>query len=248
MGRLNDKDILITGGTSGIGLACARLFIEQGARVTITGRNETKLTAARESLPGTVNTLCADVREVGQIEKMAAELRDTIGGLDGLLVNAGVAKFKPHQEMDEATFDEVISTNVKGTWFTLAKCAPLMRTGGAMVITSSIAPYKGQTGVGVYAASKAAARSMARSFSAELRDRQIRVLALSPGPIRTPIYDDMGTPEEVDAMLERMTRRIPAGRFGTPEEVAQAALFMLSDESSFMLGAELILDGGKSQL
>lgn len=248
MGRLKDKDILITGGTSGIGLACAQLFLDEGAHVTLTGRSNASLTAAREALNGTVNTICADASDVSQIEQMAKELKDTIGGLDGLLVNAGVAKFKPHQEMDEATFDEIMNTNVKGTWFTLARCAPLMRAGGSMVITTSIAPYKGQTGVGVYAASKAAARSMARSFSAELRDRQIRVLALSPGPVRTPIYDDMGTPEEVDAMLERMTSRIPAGRIGTPEEVAQAALFLISDESSFMLGAELIVDGGKSQL
>lgn len=248
MGRLQDKTILITGATSGIGLACAQRFLDEGARVTITGRSATSLAAAQETLTGPVQTICADVREVAQIERMVTELQASVGELDGVLVNAGVALFKPHTEMDEATFDEVINTNVKGTWFTLARCAPLVRNGSAMVITTSIAPYKGQSGVGVYAASKAAARSMARSFSAELRARDIRVLALSPGPVRTPIYDDMGTPDEVDAMLERMTKRIPARRFGTPEEVAQAALFLISDESSFMLGAELIVDGGKSQL
>lgn len=248
MGRLQDKTILITGATSGIGLACAQRFLDEGARVTITGRSATSLAAAQETLTGPVQTICADVREVAQIERMVTELQASVGELDGVLVNAGVALFKPHTEMDEATFDEVINTNVKGTWFTLARCAPLVRNGSAMVITTSIAPYKGQSGVGVYAASKAAARSMARSFSTELRARDIRVLALSPGPVRTPIYDDMGTPDEVDAMLERMTKRIPARRFGTPEEVAQAALFLISDESSFMLGAELIVDGGKSQL
>lgn len=248
MGRLDGKDILVTGGTAGIGFSCAKLFREEGARVSITGRSEETLAVAKDTLGDDVHTICADVRYVKQIERMASEIQNTHGGLDGLLVNAGVAKFKPYQEMDEATFDEIMNANVKGAWFTIAYCAPLIRPSGAVVIVTSIAPHKGQIGVGVYAASKAAARSMARNFSAELIDRGIRVLALSPGPTRTSLFDRMGTPEEVDAIIERMTSTVPIKRIGTPEEVAHAALFLISDESSFMLGAELVVDGGKSQL
>ncbi|MCK4534452.1 MAG: SDR family oxidoreductase [Syntrophobacterales bacterium] len=248
MGRLDGKDILVTGGTTGIGFACAKLFHEEGARIAIAGRSEASLATAKDALGEDVLTICADVSQVAEIENMAKEIRDTIGGLDGLLVNAGVAKFKPYQEMDEASFDKIMNTNVKGAWFTIAHCAPFIRRGGSIVITASVGPHKGQIGTGVYAASKAAARSMARNFSAELIDRGIRVLALSPGPTRTPIFERMGTPEEVDAVIERMTSTVPIKRLGTPEEIARAALFLISDDSSFMLGAELIVDGGKSQL
>lgn len=248
MGRLDSKDILVTGGTTGIGFACAKLFRDEGARIAITGRSEASLTAAKEALGGDVLTVCADVSRVAEIDKMAKAIESATGGLDGLLVNAGVAKFKPYQEMDEATFDEIMDTNVKGAWFTIARCAPFIRHGGSVVITASIAPHKGQSGTGVYAASKAAARSMARNLSAELLDRGIRVLALSPGPTRTPLFDRMGTREEADAVIERMTATVPIKRIGTPEEIARAALFLISDDSSFMLGAELVVDGGKSQL
>ena len=248
MGRLQGKYVLITGGTSGIGLACAKRFLEEGAGVAITGRSEETLATAKEALGGDVITIRADVRRVEDIDEMAKAIEAATGGLDGLLVNAGVSKVKPYQEMDEATFDEIIDTNVKGAWFTIARCAPFMRRGGSIVIVASIAPHKGQTGVGVYAASKAAARSMARSFSAELLDREIRVLALSPGPTRTPIFDRMSPPGQVDAVIERMMATVPVKRMGTPEEIANAALFLISDESSFMLGAEVVVDGGKTQL
>lgn len=248
MRRLDGKNILVTGGTTGIGFSCAKLFRDEGARVAITGRSEGTLASTKDRLGDDVHTICADVSHVNQIESMANEINEITGGLDGLLVNAGVAKFKPYQEMDEATFDEIMDTNVKGAWFTIAYCAPLIRPGGSVVITTSVAPHKGQVGVGVYAASKAAARSMARNFSAELIDRGIRVLALSPGPTRTPIFDGMGTSEEVDVIIERMSSSIPIKRIGTPEEIARAALFLISDDSSFMLGAEVVVDGGKSQL
>lgn len=248
MGRLDGKDILVTGGTTGIGLACAKRFRDEGARVAITGRSDENLEAARKSIGGDVLTIRADVSRVAEIEKMVNEVREHFGGLDGLLVNAGIAKFKPFDEMDEATFDEIMNTNVKGAWFTITRSAPFIRRGGSVVIMASISPHKGQVGLGAYGASKAAARSMARNLSAELVDRGIRVLALSPGPIHTPLFDRMGTPEEVEAVIDRMTATVPMRRVGTPEEIADAALFLISDESSFMLGAELIVDGGKSQL
>lgn len=248
MGRLEGKDVLVTGGTTGIGLACAKLFREEGARVAVTGRSESNLSAARDALGDDVVTVRADVSRVAEIEAMADEIKRRFGGLDGLLVNAGVAKFKPYLEMDEATFDEIMDTNVKGAWFTITRCAPLLRRGSAVVITASIGPHKGQVGLGAYAASKAAARSMARNLSAELVDQGIRVLALSPGPTRTPLFDRMGTPEEVDAVIERLVSTVPMKRIGASEEIARAALFLISDDSSFMLGSELVVDGGKSQL
>ena len=248
MGRLEGKDILVTGGTTGIGLACAKLFREEGARVAVSGRSESNLSAARDALGDGVVTVRADVSRVAEIEAMADEIGKCFGGLDGLLVNAGVAKFKPYLEMDETTFDEIMDTNVKGAWFTITRCAPLLRRGSAVVITASIGPHKGQVGLGAYAASKAAARSMARNLSAELVDQGIRVLALSPGPTRTPLFDRMGTPEEVDAVIERLVSTVPMKRIGASEEIARAALFLISDDSSFMLGSELVVDGGKSQL
>jgi NAD(P)-dependent dehydrogenase (short-subunit alcohol dehydrogenase family) len=248
MGRLDNKAILITGGTMGIGFACAELFREQGARIAITGRSEANLVAAKDALGEDVLTVCADVSRVDDIERMAGVVRNHFDGLDGLLVNAGVAAFKSYEEMDEATFDEVMDVNVKGAWFTIARCAPFMRRGGSVVITTSNAHMKGQSGVGVYAASKAAARSMARSFSAELVDRGIRVLALSPGPTRTPIFDRMAKPGEGEALLQGLASTVPMKRVAAPEEIARAALFLISDDSSFMLGADLVVDGGKSQL
>lgn len=248
MGRLDGKDVLITGGTTGIGSACAKLFRDEGARVAITGRSEENLSAARESLGKEVLAIRADVGQVDNIEYMVDETRTAFGGLDGLLVNAGVAKIKPYQEMDESTFDEIMNVNVKGAWFTIARCAPLMRPGGSIVITASNSHQKGQIGVGAYSASKAAARSMARNFSAELVDQGIRVLALSPGPTRTPMFDSVVSPGEVDAVLERMKLTVPMQRIAAPEEVARAALFLISDDSSFMLGTDLVIDGGKSQL
>ena len=248
MNRLAGKDVLITGGTSGIGFACARLFLDEGARVAITGRSEETLSKARNALGDEVLAIQADVSRVFEIQAMADEVKSAFGGLDGLLVNAGVAKFKPYAEMDEATFDEIMNVNVKGAWFTIARCAPLMRRGGSVVITASNAHQKGQVGGGVYSASKAAARSMARNFSAELVGSGVRVLALSPGPTRTPIFDRLVEPEDVDALLERMKSSVPMGRIAEPDELARAALFLISDDSSFMLGADLVVDGGKSQL
>lgn len=248
MGRLDGKDILVTGGSSGIGLACAVLFQHEGARVAITGRSEANLDAARESFAHDVLTIRADVSRVSEIERMAHQVQDAFGGLDGMLVNAGVALFKPYREMDEDTFDAIMNTNVKGAWFSVTRCAPIMRPGASVVITASVGPHKGQVGLGAYAASKAAARSMARNLSAELVDQGIRVLALSPGPTRTPLFDRMGTPEEVDGIIDRLTSTVPMKRIGTPEEIARAALFLISDDSSFMLGSELVVDGGKSQL
>jgi NAD(P)-dependent dehydrogenase (short-subunit alcohol dehydrogenase family) len=248
MGRLEDKGVLITGGTMGIGFACAELFRKEGARVAITGRSEANLAAAKDALGEDVLTVCADVSRVDDIERMAGIVRDHFDGLDGLLVNAGVAAFAPYDEIDEAAFDEVMDVNVKGTWFTISRCAPFMRPGGSIVITASNAHTKGQSGVGVYAASKAAARSMARSFSAELVDRGIRVLALSPGPTRTPIFDRIAKPGEGVALLQGLASTVPMKRVAASEEIARAALFLISDDSSFMLGADLVVDGGKSQL
>lgn len=248
MGRLDGKDVLITGGTLGIGFASAKLFRDEGARVAITGRSEANLAKAKTALGEDVVTIRADAGKVGDIEAMAETVKDAFGGLDGLFVNAGISRIKPYREMDEATFDEIMNVNVKGAWFTISRCAPFMRRGGSVVITTSTAHMKGQRNIGVYAASKAAARSMARSFSAELLDDGIRVTALSPGPTRTPIFESMVEPDKYDDLIDYMASSVPIKRLAEPEELARAALFLISDDSSFMLGADLVVDGGKSQL
>jgi len=244
MTRLENKRALITGGTSGIGFAAAELFRSEGASVAITGRDRGRLDAAAAKL-GEVHPIVADVAKLDDIDAMIAATEAALGGLDVLFVNAGVAKLAPYDSVDEASFDAVFSVNVRGAFFTATRAAPLMPAGSSIVFTTSVNNRMGMAYSSVYAASKAALRSLVRTFGGELIGQGIRVNAVSPGPVETPIYSKLGLPEaQVEDFAEELRTKIPMKRFGKPEEIARAALFLASDEASFIHGQELVADGG----
>ena len=249
MKKLSNKVALITGGSSGIGLATAKVFAEEGAEVIITGRNQESLDKAVGELEHRVTSMVSDTAQLADIEKLAAELRSQGKQIDVLFLNAGIAKLAPIEQTDEALYDETFNINVKGLYFTIKHLLPLMGDGTSIVINASINAYIGMPNSSVYAASKAAVISMARTLSGELVSRGIRVNAISPGPINTPIFGKMGmSPEQLEATATGIQQQVPMGRFGRPEEIAKAALFLASDDSSFMIGAELVADGGMSTL
>ena len=252
--RLAGKIALITGGNSGIGRATAEEFLRAGARVAITGRDAGTLqSAAAElgelALPRDLVTLRADVTVAEDLDRVMREVRRSFGRLDVLFVNAGIGQFAPVAEATEEHFDRVFDANVKGAYFTIQKALPLLTRGASIILNSSIAGLLGMPNNSVYAASKAALRSFARTLSADLVDKGIRVNVISPGPVTTPILGRLGlTPEAVDEFAARVRQNVPLGRFGDPHEIAHAAVFLASDESTFFLGAELVADGGLSQL
>jgi len=246
---LTGKTALITGGSSGIGLATARLFLDNGARVAITGRDSARLDAAREELGPDLLTLACDVRSRAQLQHMASEVRETFGGLDILFANAGVAYATPLASTTEALYDGLMDINVKGLFFSVQAVEPILRNGGSIILNTSWLNQVGAPGRALLSASKAAVRSLARTLSAELLERHIRVNAVSPGAIETPIHRSPGqTEEDFRAYAERVGRQAPIGRMGRPEEVAAAVLFLASDASSYMLGAEIVVDGGRAEL
>lgn len=243
------KKVLITGGTSGIGYATAKLFLERGAQVALTGRDPGRLQAAASSLPGKVLALQADVRSLPDLKRMQTEVRTAFGNLDVLFANAGVAFGTPLERTDEALFHSVIDSNVKGVFFTVQAMVPLMERGSSVVLNTSWLAEVGIAPLSLLSASKAAVRSFARTFAAELLPRGIRVNAVSPGAIDTPIHGtDRMTEAERETFIDRMERSIPLGRLGTPEQIAQAVLFLAGEQSSYMLGAEIAVDGGYAQL
>lgn len=249
--RLQGKTALITGGTSGIGLVTAELFMREGARVAITGRDRAKLAQARAVLGDNVITIQADVRVREDVQRMAQEVVDVFGddSLDIFFGNAGVAYSTPLLSTDEAHFDALMAVNVKGLFFSMQAITPVLREGASVILNSAWLNAVGMGGFSALAASKSAVRSFARSWSCELMDRKIRVNAVSPGAIDTPIFELEGAPPEQLAETKRqMALRIPARRMGEPLEVAQAVLFLASDESRYMLGAEIVVDGGFAQL
>ena len=249
MKKLANKVALITGGSSGIGLATAKVFAEEGAEVIITGRNQESLDKAVGELEHRVIGIISDTAQLADIEKLAAELRSQGKQVDVLFLNAGIAKLAPIEQTDEAFYDETFNINVKGLYFTIKHLLPLMGEGTSIVINASINAYIGMPNSSVYAASKAAVISLARTLSGELVSRGIRVNAISPGPINTPIFGKMGmSPEQLEATATGIQQQVPMGRFGHPEEIAKAALFLASDDSSFVIGAELVADGGMSTL
>ncbi len=247
--RLTGKVAVITGGNSGIGLASARRFVNEGARVAILGRDPTTLEAALSELGDAAIGVAGDVQNLHDIHRFYETIRREFGSIDFLFVNAGVAQMRPIEAVDEEHFDQIFDVNVKGAYFTVQKALPLMNDGGTIVLNTSIANQLGNPTMSVYAASKAALRSLARTFAAELVERGIRVNAVSPGPIETPIYGRLDLPPEaLDEMAASFTERVPLKRFGAAEEVADAVLFLSSPESSFVLGHELVVDGGMTQL
>jgi NAD(P)-dependent dehydrogenase (short-subunit alcohol dehydrogenase family) len=252
--RLAGKIALITGGNSGIGLATAEEFLRAGASVVITGRDPSTLQSAEAQLgehaaADQLVAVRADVTIPRQIDQAMDEIRGRFGRLDVLFVNAGIGEFVPIAEATEQHFDRIFDTNVKGAYFTIQKALPLLTRGASIILNSSISGMIGMPGTSVYAASKAAVRSLARTLSADLVDRGIRVNVISPGPITTPIIDRLGlTPEARDEFAARVRQNVPLKRFGDPHEIAHAAVFLASDESTFFVGAELVADGGLSQL
>ncbi len=247
MKKLEGKIALVTGGTTGIGLAAAKLFAAEGARVYVTGSNPESLDAARRELSGVAEVIASDAGSAADIAALAKRFAD--GGLDVLLLNAGIAKFGAIETMSEQTFDDTFRINVKGPWLSLKHFAPLMRNGGAVVMTSSINNQLGMAGSAAYAASKAALRSLVRVAANELAAHGVRVNAVSPGPIGTPLYGKLGySAEQLKGMADGLVSQIPLGRFGTSEEVARSALFLASSDSSFMTGEEIVLDGGMTRV
>ena len=245
MARLENKTAVITGGTTGIGFEAAKLFLAEGARVIITGRNQTRLAEAVEVLGSNAIAVTADVQSLADIDHLATRVQAEFGQLDSLFANAGVAKRAAFRVVTEADFDDEIAINLKGVFFTVQKLEPLMKAGSSIVLNTTTLAQTAMAGEAIYSASKAAVRSLARSLSVELLDRQIRVNAVAPGPIETPIWSKMELPPDI---AERVLSRTPIGRFGKPEEIAKVVLFLASDDSSYLLGEEILADGGWATL
>ncbi|KLK93525.1 short-chain dehydrogenase [Microvirga vignae] len=246
---LKGKTALITGGSSGIGLATARLLQEHGARVAITGTNADKLEGARAELGDAALAIRADVTSREDLNRLQQELREAFGSLDILFANAGVAFGTPIESTDEAMYDRLMDVNVKSVYFSVQAVLPLMSSGSSIILNTSWLNQVGAPGRSLLSASKAAVRSFARTLSAELLERGIRVNAVSPGSIETPIHRVRNqTEEEFRAYAAKVGAQVPLGRMGRPEEIAAAVLFLASDGSSYMLGAEIVVDGGRAEL
>lgn len=249
MNKLQGKVAVITGGSSGIGLETARLFVQEGAKVAITGRNQQELDKAAKSIGSNVMKIQADVSQLSDLDKMTAQVKEAYGKIDILFANAGIASFASVTDATEAHFDSHFDINVKGLFFTVQKLLPLIKNGGSIIVNSSVAGFTAAPGLSVYSATKAAVRSFARTWSLDLKERQIRVNSISPGPIETPIFNKMGlTENERDQFIAHILGDSPLGRMGTPNEVAKALLFLASDDSSYVTGINLCVDGGLGQI
>jgi NAD(P)-dependent dehydrogenase (short-subunit alcohol dehydrogenase family) len=245
MGKLEGKVAVVTGGNSGIGLATAKEFAREGARVVITGRDTRALAEAAREIGGEVLALRSDSSSLADLDELFAAVKDRFGRVDVLFVNAGVGKFAPLGETTEELFDQIIDINLKGAYFTVQKALPLLNDGASVVLNASVVAHVGFPNSSVYSASKAALLSLARTLSAELIGRGIRVNAVSPGPVETPIFGKMGLPpESVDETKRGFSEHVPLGRMGRPEEIAKAVLFLASSDSSFLVGTEIVADGG----
>ena len=249
MKKFENKNVLVTGGNSGIGLATAKAFAAQGARVIITGRDQQTLDLAREELGPHSIALQNDAGDVAAARALAQTLKERGITLDAVFINAGVARFGALEAIDEALWDLSFNTNVKGAFFAIQALTPLFNKGAAIILNGSINAHIGMPGSSVYAASKAALISFAKTLSAELVGRGVRVNVVSPGPVTTPLYGRLGIPaEQLGEMAAGIQAQVPLKRFGTPEEVASAVLYLASPEAAFIVGTELSVDGGMSQL
>jgi NAD(P)-dependent dehydrogenase (short-subunit alcohol dehydrogenase family) len=249
MARLSGKTALITGGTSGIGLATAELFIIEGAEVIITGQNQERLNQAVSTIGHRAIGLLVNQTDTNDAKSIANQVKARFEALDILFLNAGVTMPAATNDESEDRFDEQMTINLKAPFFIMQTLAPLMRSGSSVIANTSCLDRMGMPGMAVYAATKAGLRSLVRTWAAEFIERKIRVNAIAPGPINTPIYDKLGfTAEALQAMATDIQSKVPMGRFGNPEEIAKAVLFLASDESSYMLGEEIIVDGGWSAL
>jgi NAD(P)-dependent dehydrogenase (short-subunit alcohol dehydrogenase family) len=248
MGKLDGKIAVITGGNSGLGLATAERFVAEGAYVFITGRRQGELDAAVRTIGRNVAGVQGDVSNLDDLDRLFGVVRQQRGRLDVLFANAGGGEFAPLGHITEAHFDKTFDVNVKGTVFTVQKALPLMSAGASIVINGSMASIKGMPAFGVYAASKAALRSFARTWAVDLKERGIRVNVVSPGTIITPAYKTLLSDEQIDAFAAQAAANAPLGRVGTADEIARAVVFLASEDSSFVDGAELFVDGGAAQI
>jgi len=249
MSKLNGKIAVVTGGNSGIGLATAIRFAAEGAQVVIVGRRQSELDKALTLIgPGAI-AIQADIAKLDDLDRVFTQVKAAKGRVDILFANAGLGDFQPIGSITEESFDRTFGINVKGTLFTVQKALPLMQAGGSVILTGSTTGTMGTAAFSVYSATKAALRNFARSWALDLKGTGIRVNVLSPGPISTPGLDSAlsGTVQK-EAIIDDMTAQVPLGRIGQPEEVAAAALFLASDESSFMTGSEMFVDGGFAQV
>jgi NAD(P)-dependent dehydrogenase (short-subunit alcohol dehydrogenase family) len=241
--KLQGKVAVITGGTTGIGLAAAKLFAKEGAYVFITGRRQKELDEAVKAIGGNVTGVQGDIAKLTDLDRLYEVVKTTKGRIDVVFANAGVAEFAPLGKITEEHFDKLFNINVKGTVFTVQKALQLMKDGGSIVLNGSVASVKGTAAFGVYGATKAALRSFVRTWTSDLKDRHIRSNVISPGPTDTPVID--GQPADA---IARIVSTIPMGRMGEPDEIAKAALFLASDDSNFVTGIELFVDGGRGQV
>ena len=247
--RFDGKVVVITGGNSGIGLATAQLFYKEGAKVAISGRDQKTLDEATKAIGAGTLAVRADVAKLADIDNFYSQVVGKFGKFDVVFANAGIAKFAAASDTTEQFFEETFDINVKGLYFTLQKALPHLNDKAGIVLNSSVVSTKGSPGTSVYSASKAAVRSLARTFAAELVDRGIRVNVVSPGPIYTPILHKGGMPQAgIDQFAENVKGRVPMKRFGTPEEIGHAVLFLASSEASYITGVDLNVDGGFGQL
>lgn len=249
MNRFTNKTVLVTGGSSGIGLAAAKAFADEGAHVVITGRDAAALEQAQAAIGVNAITLRSDAGNIADATALAEKLTARGLRLDAVFLNAGAAKFAAFAEVDEALWDLIFNTNIKGPYFQIQALLPLLNAGASIVINGSINARIGMPNTSVYAASKAAVISLAKTLSAELLPRGVRVNVVSPGPVATPIYNKLGLDAKaLEATAAQIQSQIPLGRFGTPEEIAATVLHLSSTESAFIVGTEIVADGGMSQL
>src|SRR5713226_2243274 len=249
MGKLEGKIALITGGNSGIGLATAKQFVSEGAYAFITGRRDTELAAAAKDIGRNVTGVQGDVSNLGDLDRLFTQIKREKGKLDIVFANAGVATYAPFGRITEDHFNSIFNINVKGLLFTVQKALSLLPDGASIILNASIVASKGLSANSVYSATKAAVRSFARTWTTDLKDRHIRVNAVSPGSIDTPGLSDLLASSEVGEERKKMiSNSVPLGRFGTPDEIAKAVVFLASDDSSYITGTELFVDGGFAQV
>jgi NAD(P)-dependent dehydrogenase (short-subunit alcohol dehydrogenase family) len=249
MGKLEGKIALITGGNSGIGLATAKRFVNEGAYVFITGRREPELAAALKEIGRSVTGVQGDVSNLGDLDHLFAQIKEEKGKLDIVFANAGVAKYAPFGTITEDFYDSIFNINVKGVLFTVQKALPLMPDNSSIILNASIVASKGFASNSVYSATKAAVRSFARTWTTDLKDRRIRVNAVSPGSTDTPgLSELLASSETGQERLKMISNSVPLGRLGTSDEIAKAVVFLASDDSSYVTGAELFVDGGFAQV
>ena len=249
MGKLEGKIALVTGGNSGIGLATAKQFVNEGAYVFITGRREPELAAAVKEIGTNVTAVQGDVSNLGDLDRLFARVKREKGKLDVVFANAGVAKYAPLGTITEEFFDSIFDINVKGVLFTVQKALPLLSDGASIILNASVVGSKGFASNSVYSATKAAVRSFARTLTTDLKDRRIRVNAVSPGATDTPGLNGLlASSETGQQRLKMISSTVPLGRLGTPDEIAKAVVFLASDDSSYITGAELFVDGGFAQV